>query len=159
MNDEHERHAAGHEAPGHGFGSGESAGQTTAGAIAMPVPADGGGAIPFQFLEQGVTPLLYPRAYLAFIVVSTLDIAFTWIILSMGGTEVNPVAALVINHWGLNGAIAFKYALTVFVIVLCEAVGRHRGSSGRALSITAITLSSVPVVWSTFLLLGVTLGG
>lgn len=112
----------------------------------------------FKFYEEGTEPLRYPVHALLFILVSTLDITFTWIILSMGGVEVNPIAAAVIEGWGLNGAIAFKYALTVFVIVVAEAVGRHRDRPGRSLAVTAVVISAVPVVWSTLLLSGVALG-
>jgi len=118
-------------------------------ALAPGAPED----VPFRFLEEGITPLRYPRLYALFILVATLDIAFTWKILSLGGEEVNPVARIVIETWALNGAIAFKYALTVFVIVVCEAVGRHRDRAGRMLAITSVAISSVPVVWSSWLLL------
>lgn len=111
----------------------------------------------FRFFEEGITPLLYPVLYALFITAATLDIAFTWAILSLGGVEVNPVARLVIDGWGLNGAIAFKYALTVFVIVLCEAVGRHRSGAGRMLAIAAVVMSSMPVLWSSGLLLSLAL--
>ena len=114
--------------------------------------------VPFRFFEQGITPIRYPLFYAAFILVATLDIAFTWVILSLGGIEVNPVAALVIEAWALQGAIVFKYCLTVFVIVLCEAIGRHRDSAGRMLAVTAVVISSMPVVWSSFLLSGVAVG-
>jgi len=118
-------------------------------AVAVAPPED----IPFRFFEEGITPLRYPVLYAAFITVATLDIAFTWVILSLGGIEVNPVARLVIDAWALNGAIAFKYALTLFVIVLCEAIGRHRDRAGRMLAVAAVAISAVPVVWSSGLLL------
>ena len=129
--------------------------------MAAVLPASSRGAmataedIPFRLYETGITPLRYPGFYAMFIMVATLDIAFTWSILALGGVEVNPVARLVIDAWGLNGAIAFKYALTLFVIVLCEAVGRHRDRSGRMLALSAVGISAVPVVWSSFLLLSV----
>jgi hypothetical protein len=119
-------------------------------AVAPEAPA-------FRFFEEGITPLLFPVLYAMFIAAATLDITLTWVILSMGGVEVNPIARLVIEAWGLNGAIAFKYALTVFVIVLCEAVGRHRPGAGRMLAITAVAISSFPVIWSSSLLLSLAL--
>ncbi len=122
---------------------------TPVAAAAVPAAAAEPG---FRLLEEGITPLRYPVLYALFIVVATLDIAFTWKILSLGGVEVNPVARIVIEAWGLNGAIAFKYALTVFVIVVSEAVGRHRDRVGRSLAIASVGVSSVPVLWSTWLL-------
>lgn len=127
---------------------------------ASPASAGGmtAGEVPFRFFEEGITPIRYPLFYAAFILVATLDIAFTWVILSLGGIEVNPVAAVVIDAWALPGAIAFKYGLTVFVIVLCEAIGRHRDSAGRMLAVTAVVISGLPVIWSSFLLSGVAAG-
>lgn len=137
-----------HPHPGSAHSNGPVRGGTVA-AIAVAVPED----IPFRFFEEGITPLRYPVLYAAFITVATLDIAFTWVILSLGGVEVNPVARLVIDAWALNGAIAFKYALTLFVIVLCEAIGRHRDRAGRMLAVAAVVISAVPVIWSSSLLL------
>lgn len=84
--------------------------------------------------------------------VSSLDVILTWMILVRGGTEVNPIAAAVIDEWGLPGAILFKYSLTLFVVIVCEIVGRTRAKSGRMLAITAIAVSSLPVIYSTGLL-------
>ena len=83
----------------------------------------------------------------------------TWLILSKGGSEVNPVAKLVIDGWGLAGAIGFKFALALFVIVTCEITGRKRDRLGRNLIIFAIGISATPVVWSVFLLTRNWLGG
>jgi len=65
---------------------------------------------------------------------------------------VNPVADIVIKAWGLPGAIGFKFALTLFVIIICEVVGRKRDITGRALIIFGILVSGFPVVWSLSLL-------
>ncbi len=95
----------------------------------------------------------YQSGYVWFVFVSSLDIMLTWLILKKGGVELNPVAELVIDSWGLPGAIGFKFALTLFVILACEITGRHKDHIGRNLIIIAIVLSSVPVVWSLSLLL------
>lgn len=99
-----------------------------------------------------VPPVRYPALYTAFVLVSAMDIMLTWVILHFDGTEVNPIANLVIEHWGMHGAIVFKFSLTLFVIIVCEVVGRHRDRSGRGLAITAVVISSAPVVWSMTLL-------
>jgi hypothetical protein len=101
----------------------------------------------------------YQTGYVWFIFVSSLDIMLTWLILSKGGSEVNPVAKSVIDNWGLSGAIGFKFALALFVIVTCEIVGRKRDRLGRNLITFAIGISAVPVVWSSFLLVRNWLGG
>ncbi len=95
----------------------------------------------------------YPNHYTWFILFSALDIMLTWKILMKEGTEVNPVAALVIENWGLWGAIGFKFALMLFVIITCELVGRKRHFTGRWLARIAVTISIVPVVYSLGLLI------
>lgn len=100
-----------------------------------------------------VPEMRYQNAYVWFIFVSSLDIMLTWVILRKGGVEVNPVADEVISSWGLPGAIGFKFALMLFVIISCEIVGRTRDALARKLIILGILISSFPVVWSLTLLL------
>ena len=94
----------------------------------------------------------YPNEYVWFVFFSSLDIMLTWAILHRGGSEVNPVAALVIDMWGLPGAIAFKFSLTLMVVLVCEVVGRERDRVGRRLSRLAIAISCLPVIYSLGLL-------
>ena len=94
----------------------------------------------------------YQNAYAIFVFVSSMDIILTWVILYRGGLEVNPLARIVIEAWGLPGAIIFKVCLTVFVIVACEIVGRSSDLKGRLLVLAAILISGFPVVWSLTLL-------
>ena len=56
----------------------------------------------------------YPIAYAWLLVISALDIILTWIILGKGGREVNPRAREVIDDWGLDGMIAYKFGLILF---------------------------------------------
>jgi hypothetical protein len=95
----------------------------------------------------------FQNTYVWFVFVSSLDIMLTWKILSQGGLEVNPVAAIVIDAWGMHGAIAFKFALMMWVIVVCEVLARLRRSAGRFLATTAVVMSALPVLWSLTLLL------
>lgn len=101
-----------------------------------------------------VPPMRYQNQYVWFVFVSSMDIMLTWTILRRGGTEVNPVARLVIEAWDLWGAIVFKFALMLFVILACEWVGRQRDGTGRFLAGLSIVVSAFPVVWSAALLLG-----
>jgi len=94
----------------------------------------------------------FQNAYVWIIFVSSLDIMLTWKILDRGGIEVNPLAALVIDEWGMQGAVAFKFALMMWVIVVCEILARLRRSAGRFLAVTAIVVSASPVAWSLVLL-------
>lgn len=76
----------------------------------------------------------------------------TWVILSVGGSEANPIARLVIDAWGLPGAIAFKFSLTLAVIIICETIGRQRERLGRTIMNIAIGVSVTPVLYSILLL-------
>jgi hypothetical protein len=99
-----------------------------------------------------IPQMRYPNAYVWFVFVSSLDIMLTWAILMRNGSEVNPVAAQVIEHWGLPGAIAFKFSLMLFVVIVCEVVGRVRDQSAHVLAWIAVTISALPVMYSLGLL-------
>jgi hypothetical protein len=99
-----------------------------------------------------MSEMRYQSEYVWLVFVSSLDIMLTWAILRRGGEEVNPVAKIVIEMWGLHGAIAFKFALMLFVIISCEVIGRRRDAAGRKLAIAAVAISAFPVVWSLGLL-------
>lgn len=96
--------------------------------------------------------LRYPYTYLVLLVLSALDVIMTWIILSVGGREANPIAEAVIDRWGLNGMIVYKFVLIAVFILICEAVGSLRDSAGRSLSRISLAIAAVPVVWSLILL-------
>jgi hypothetical protein len=82
-----------------------------------------------------------------------MDIMLTWVILRKGGAEVNPIANLVIQGWGLPGAIVFKFTLTIFVILIAEVVGRQgRPRTARTLATLAVAISAMPVAYSLLLL-------
>ena len=94
----------------------------------------------------------FPELYVWLLFVSSLDIMLTWVILRDGGSEVNPVARLVIDAWGLNGAILFKFGLILFVIIACEVISRTRLHVARVLIWFGVLISSFPPVWSVTLL-------
>ena len=113
------------------------------------------GIVDVQDQEVGLFELpemKFQEHYVWLIFVGSLDIMLTWVILRNGGEEVNPVAKLVIDDWGLNGAIAFKFALTLFVIVACEAIARVRPTTAWILIWFGVLISSFPPIWSVFLL-------
>jgi len=95
----------------------------------------------------------YPTEYVWFLLFSSMDVMLTWAILTMGGTEVNPLAALVIDHWGLPGAIAFKFSLMLAVVLACETIGRKVDRVARNLAQAAVVISAMPVLFSLALLL------
>ena len=98
------------------------------------------------------TPL-YPNAYVWFVLASTLDVFLTFVVLYLGGREVNALANWVLTTLGLTGMILYKYALVAFVILLCQLVGRLRPSAGRRLAEWAVALTFVPVTFTTIMLL------
>lgn len=94
----------------------------------------------------------YPNAYAWLLLLSSMDIMLTWVILLFGGSEVNPVARKVIDHFSLTGMIIYKFALIVFFITICEVVGTLRDSTGWMLSRVSVLIACVPVVWAMYLL-------
>jgi hypothetical protein len=99
-----------------------------------------------------IPEMRYQEQYVWLIFVSSLDIMLTWQILRSGGEEVNPVARLVIEGWGLGGAVLFKFALMLFVIISCEVIGRQKDRLARNLIYFAIAVSAFPPVWSFILM-------
>ena len=98
-------------------------------------------------------PMRFPNHYVWFVFFSTLDVMLTWAILEKDGTEINPVAKLVIDEWDLPGALAFKFSLMLVVVLACEIIGRQRRRLARVLASFAVMVSAMPVFYSLMLLL------
>ncbi|MCZ6835138.1 MAG: DUF5658 family protein [Planctomycetota bacterium] len=114
----------------------------------MNRPADGGP----KFLS--LPPMRYPRAYVWLIFISAIDIICTWIILvKHEGNEANPIVAWVIENFGSTGMIVFKFSLMIFVIVICEIVGRKKDRTGMRLAWTGVAISALPLMVSVMLVL------
>jgi len=92
--------------------------------------------------------MLYPVAYKWFVFISAADVVLTRFILLLGGREVNILADAVIAHAGLIGILIYKFCLVVFVVLLCEVVGRRRAALGRSLALASIIITAVPVALS-----------
>jgi hypothetical protein len=90
-------------------------------------------------------PILYPAAYRWVIFFAALDVICTWIILALGGRELNALARAAIEAGGLPAMLAYKFALIAFVLVLCEHIGRRKHTTGRRLARAAIVLNAFPV--------------
>ena len=95
----------------------------------------------------------YEDAYVWLIFISAMDIMLTWMVMFRGGYEANSLAAAVVQHFGLPGMVAFKMAIIIFVIVLCEFIGKRQDRAGRFLAHAAIGLSCLPVVIGFWLLI------
>jgi len=102
---------------------------------------DGGASVAVRQRHE----VLFLPLHMLFVVVSILDIFFTNLILSLDGREVNPIANLVLEHWAMNGMIAFKFCLVALVVIIIEEVGRQQYAKGRWLAIVSISISSVPI--------------
>jgi hypothetical protein len=97
-------------------------------------------------------PMRYQNQYVWFLFFASLDIMLTWAILKREGSEVNPVARLVIDMWDLPGAIAFKFCSILVVITVCEVIGRMQDRTARWLANVSVFVSSLPVFYSLALL-------
>lgn len=97
-------------------------------------------------------PVLYPRLYPWLLLVAAMDVMFTWLILELGGEELNAVARAVIETAGLPGMLLLKFCGIVLVIVVCEVAGRRKESTGRRLAGTATAITCIPVVLSIFMI-------
>ena len=95
-------------------------------------------------------PMRYPRPYSWFVVVSVLDILFTWTVILLGGKEVNAIADMVISYAGGKGIIIYKFCLVVLVIVLCEVIGRRRDKIAKRLAEWSVAVTAIPVVLSIY---------
>lgn len=80
--------------------------------------------------------------------ISALDVVLTWFILLLGGSEVNVLADAVIAFAGLKGILIYKFCLVVFVVLICEVVGRRRLGVGRNLARLALAVTALPVILS-----------
>jgi hypothetical protein len=117
-----------------------------------PCPACASPSEPVEF--AGLPEMRYQNAYVWIILVSSLDIILTLlVVLLWEGHEVNPVADFIITEWGFGWAIVFKFALVMLAIVICEVVGRFDDLAGRRLSVTALAISALPVLFTFAMLL------
>ena len=99
-------------------------------------------------------PVRYPDLYTWLVFAAALDVMFTYLILYIGGIEVNRLAAGIMQSWGFHGMVVYKFALILFIIVLCEIIGRRDQQWGWRLGAIGITLTFAPVVLAMLLLAG-----
>jgi hypothetical protein len=105
-----------------------------------------------QSSEPPRRAMKYENTYVWLIFVSCLDIMLTWIVLWRGGREANWLAALILHHFGLPGMVLYKLLLVVFIIAICEWIGRHNHSAGGRFARWAVAISAVPVMIALVLL-------
>jgi hypothetical protein len=95
--------------------------------------------------------VLFPNLYLWLVFFASLDIILTRVILFFSGVEMNPIAQMVIEKFGVPGMAVFKFAVVSFVIIVCEVVGRTRRPTAQKLAVFAVLITGFPVVWSSVL--------
>jgi hypothetical protein len=113
-------------------------------------------------IEQESPPrpaVLFPSLYLWLVFFGSLDIMLTRLILFFSGVELNPIAQMVLESWGVPGISVFKFGVIAFVIIICEFVGRVRFRTAKALALFAVLVTAFPVVWSSVLLISVMVDG
>lgn len=94
-------------------------------------------------------PVLFPTRYGVYLTLAAMDILLTWLVLGVGGSEANAVAAWVINAGGLPGMTFFKFASVVIVLLICEYVGRKERDTAQTLTLAAVAISLIPIVIAT----------
>ena len=92
------------------------------------------------------SPVRYGGFYPWYILLASLDIILTWVVLRMGGHEMNEVAQWALGLGGLNGIIALKFATVTVVVVICETIGLRNHRAGRRMAQWSVALSTVPIV-------------
>jgi hypothetical protein len=87
----------------------------------------------------------YPAHYPWFLLLACLDVLLTWIVLGLGGTEANLLAARVIEAAGLPGMVLLKVAAVGVVLLICERLAMLRPDCGRRLASLAIAVNACAV--------------
>lgn len=105
------------------------------------------GRVTERTVDRGATPagVLYPDLYVWFIFLAILDAVCTAVILGLDGREENALAAWIIHHGGYAAVVIYKFVLVSVVLVICEVLGRRRGSLGRFVAGLGVAMTSVPV--------------
>ncbi len=83
-----------------------------------------------------------------FILVNCLDIFLTYLLLTLGAIEANPIAAYFMQRHGFNGAIAYKLIIVTFVVVTAQVVAIKKLNTARSLLIGGTLLVGCVVVYS-----------
>lgn len=91
-----------------------------------------------------------------FVLASALDFAMTFIMLKHENpnfrfVESNPIARFFLDHWGINGLLAFKLGIVVFVVTLCQIIARHNPKSAKFVLYVGTAVVSAVVIYSMLL--------
>jgi hypothetical protein len=97
-------------------------------------------------------PVRYPTPYTWLVFLGAMDVMLTWVVLHRGGTEINGLARWVIQNAGLVGMVAYKFALIVVIVLICEAIAKRREPTARRFAEWSVAVTAIPVVISLTLL-------
>ncbi|MBL0927710.1 MAG: hypothetical protein IBJ11_08670 [Phycisphaerales bacterium] len=100
------------------------------------------------------TPVMYPRAFAAYIGLSAADVLLTSACFNHGAYEANVVAGLFLRWGGEEGMAMFKFSTVMLVLLICQLVGRERTDVGRGVVHCACFVSALPVTLALFILAG-----
>ena len=96
----------------------------------------------------------YPNIYTWVVLLASLDGLLTLFVLYLWeGSEVNPIAAAVIETMGPYWAGFFTLATVVVVCVILEVLGRCGARPVRRLATAAVVVNALPVAYTFALLL------
>jgi hypothetical protein len=90
----------------------------------------------------------FPLIYSFVIVAAVLDILLTTMILNMGGTELNPIVAAILEDSGIAGMATFKFGWLAMVLIIVEAIPDVRARTARVVAIFWLVTWSFPPVYA-----------
>ena len=84
-----------------------------------------------------------------FILVNAMDVILTWKLLNSAQfRESNPLANSILQMFGFNGMIAFKFIMVAVVCLIAQIVEHRRRNSGRFLLIVGTIIVGAVVAYS-----------
>jgi hypothetical protein len=87
-------------------------------------------------------PLALIYAWL--IAVAALDVLLTWVALSLGAIEANPLAARILNMGGIESAAVFKLLCLAVLMAGCQYVLHRKPASAQRVAIVLASIWSLP---------------
>ena len=87
-----------------------------------------------------------------FILINTLDIFMTYVLISLGAIEANPIANYFLENYNFNGLIFFKLVIVAVVCVIAQIIAATSIRKGKALLNFGSSIVGAVVAYSCWLL-------
>lgn len=87
-----------------------------------------------------------------FILINTLDIFMTYVLISLGAIEANPIANYFLENYNFNGLIFFKLVIVAVVCVIAQIIAATSVHKGKALLNFGSFIVGAVVAYSCWLL-------